>query len=240
MDDFLNSLPDNNKNFLDTLEPAQQKPAPSTWENIKNDIKTNIIDPYLNGAQQAWDESLRAENQRVQHIQETYDSLGDNGMSEGEKAQYTIQNNPYTADDQAYEKSAGKQLWKGTVQPVIMGASMVPGPQQAVLAPAAGADWLGDVAEKAHSDGIGAAVRDNTYGPIVDWASQDDLGKNIIERPVSTIGQGALSALPAAIGGRLVYHGVKAGVGRVGEYDSGLNALDESIPKAPQATGDSF
>lgn len=203
-------------------QTPQAAPEKSWVERAKDDI-VNTVENYITGAKQGYQEAVRANtyNNNVN----PYTSEEYLGLSEAQ---------PETKEQQEakqWASNANKTFLNETVKPVAYAAGLV--------APIVAAPFIAqDAANSFEKGGIGQVARDFTYGGAVDFANQPDLAQKFHDRPISTTAEGAMSILPAAITGRVLYKGVRNGVTSakdlVNSVEEKLNtSLDENLPSYP-------
>ena len=157
-------------------EKASDNPI-SRSDLWKNDIKPGIVEPFITGASQAVNEWSRAQQQETDAFKEMIDNIATGADWDAVNSSINNYN-----DASQYVTDAGKLVMKGPLS----------------LIPSIGVGtFVGDAINKGIEDeNPFAAIRAATYGPAVDYASQDNLMDKIIERPVTTLGEGAMSIPP--------------------------------------------
>lgn len=177
----------------------------------KNDIKPGIVEPFITGASQAVNEWSRAQQQETDAFKEMIDNIATGADRDAVNSSINNYN-----DASQYVTDAGKLVMKGPLS----------------LIPTIGVGtFVGDAVNKGIEEGSPiAAIRAATYGPATDYISQDNLLNKIIERPVTTLGEGAMSILPLAGAGYVGYKGGKAGLSSIRDY-ADQRAIDGVIDK---------
>jgi hypothetical protein len=185
-------------------EKASDNPI-SRSDLWKNDIKPGIVDPFITGASQAVNEWSRAQQQETDAFEDMIDNIATGADQDAVNSSINNYN-----DASQYVTDAGELVMKGPLS----------------LIPSVGVGtFVGDAINKGIEDeNPFAAIRAATYGPAVDYASQDNLMDKIIERPVTTLGEGAMSILPLVGAGYVGYKGGKAVKGR---YNESIQTLDD-------------
>ena len=189
-------------------EKASDNPI-SRSDLWKNDIKPGIVEPFITGASQAVNEWSRAQQQETDAFEEMIDNIATGADQDAVNSSINNYN-----DASQYVTDAGKLVMKGPL----------------TLIPSVGVGtFVGDAINKGiEEENPIAAIRAATYGPAVDYASQDNLMDKIIERPVTTLGEGAMSVLPLIGAGYVGYKGGKAVKGRYNESIQTLDDMGES------------
>lgn len=175
----------------------------------KNDIRPGIVEPFVDGAKSALQEIGSARGQQAEAVY----SMVNNAVN-GADADQRSYDVGQVSDASQYNYNAAKLAMEGP-------ASFVP------------AVGIGAFVGNAINKGIEeespiAAIRAATYGPAADYVSQDNLMDKIIERPVTTLGEGAMSILPVLGAGYVGVKGGKAGYKAAKDYAE-QRAVDKVI-----------
>ena len=192
---------------------GKQSPSSSLWDDVKNtvgriweqDVYGGIIKPFAEGAESAFGQIAAANNQQANAITKSVEDLGGDSDTQAQDMQQI-------EDASNYRYAAGKEALNGP-------AMLVP----QIAAPV----FVGDAINTAIDEGsVGAGFRAATYGPLADFASQENLGDRFIEQPITTTGQAVLSALPIGVAGHLGYKGVK---GVKAKYTEGMTDFEKQL-----------
>ncbi len=93
-----------------------------------------------------------------------------------------------------------------------------------MVAPAVALPYMASDIEKSYKDagggmsGVGQVVRDFTYGPVVDFVTQDGLGQKMYEHPVSTAIDGVMAVAPFVAGAKGARDAYKGAERPTGDY----------------------
>lgn len=230
VNEYVNTVQNDTNNGWDdgatNDDSGAEQSAPSLWDDVKNtvgriweqDVYGGIIKPFAEGAEQAFGQIAAANNQQANAITQSVEDLGGDSDTQAQDMQQI-------EDASNYRYAAGKEALNGP-------AMLVP----QIAAPV----FVGDAINTAIDEGsVGAGVRAVTYGPLTDFASQENLGDRFIEQPITTTGQAVLSALPIGVAGHLGYKGVKGAKARYTEgmtdFEKQLSDLGEDTYNAPDA-----
>lgn len=202
---------------LNQVYSSQDNPPDnrSFLQRAKDDIYNTTMG-YINTAKEDWNR-LQQSSQEAQRVLYDPNATGDDLMNSVQQGQQNYQ-----------------QLKKDVVEPIIVPAAMIPGPQQPFVAAAAAPFILEGAYDSYQRGGLGQVARDFTYGPIKDFVTDPNLGQKFHDRPVSTAVEGVLDAAQIA----LPLFGVKSIAERVKEGMRNDGLLPQEAPKydAPQSS----
>jgi hypothetical protein len=177
VNEYVNTVQNDTNNGWDdgatNDDSGAKQSAPSLWDDVKNivgriweqDVYGGIIKPFAEGAEQAFGQIAAANNQQANAITQSIEDLGGDSDTRAQDMQQI-------EDASDYRNSAGQEVLNGP-------AMLVP----QIAAPV----FIGDAINTAIDKGsVGAGVRAATYGPLSDFASQENLGDRFIEQPITT------------------------------------------------------
>ncbi|WP_094603469.1 hypothetical protein SPSIL_015270 [Sporomusa silvacetica DSM 10669] len=213
--DFAKSLVSGYDEWKQQQPQQQSEPQPDpgkSWIETAKDDLVNTVSNYIEGAKQGYAEYQRADENLRSYLPE--------GGVVSTPEQAAALNTPEFTQAAQWQNQASNNFLEETAKPVAMPAALV--------SPTAGIAaipfMVSDAAKAYDEGGAGKVARDFTYGGAVDFATQPDLAQQFQDRPISTIANGAMSIIPAALLGRGVYKGAKA----IPEFKNELAAAVDS------------